>query len=58
MVAMVFVQASTEKAIKHYAEEGRFAAVCLRLTEPWHNKAPHKLIEGAWFGGIPTAFFL
>jgi hypothetical protein len=33
----------------------RAAAVCLRLTEPWHNQVPRMLIADAWFGGVPTA---
>jgi hypothetical protein len=32
--------------------------VTLRLTEPWHNKAPCVVIADAWFGGVPTAFAL
>jgi hypothetical protein len=58
MVAMEFVEAGTEQEIKRYAEEGRSAAVCLRLTEPWHNHAPRILIADAWFGGMLTAVSL
>jgi hypothetical protein len=58
MIAMEFVEGRDEQAIKRYAEEGRSAAVCLRLTEHWHNKVPRILIADAWFGGVPTAFSL
>jgi len=37
MVATEFVEASTEQAIESYAEEGRAAAICLRLIEPRHK---------------------
>jgi hypothetical protein len=47
MVGMEFVEASTERAFERCAEEGRSAAVFLRLMEPWHNKAPRILIVNA-----------
>jgi hypothetical protein len=55
MLAMEFVEAAQQQAQKCFAEEGKSAAVCLRLTAPWHNSRPHLLIADAWFGGMPTA---
>jgi hypothetical protein len=58
MVAMEFVESSEQQGLKRFAEEGRSAAVCLRLTEAWHNKVPRLLLADAWFGGVPSAFAL
>jgi hypothetical protein len=50
-----FVEGKVEQGVKRYAEEGRAAAVCLRLTETWQNDIPHCLLADAWFGGLPTS---
>jgi hypothetical protein len=55
MINLEFVEGNGEQEYKRYADEGRAAAVCLRLTEPWHNQVPRVLIADAWFGGVPTA---
>jgi hypothetical protein len=40
------------------AEEGKSAAVTLRLAEPWHDKCPRIVLADAWFGGLLTVFAL
>jgi hypothetical protein len=57
MLAMEFVESAQQQARKSFVDEGTSAAVCLRLTAPWHN-SPHQLLADAWFGGMPTAFSL
>jgi hypothetical protein len=37
LLALEFVESAAQQARKSYAEEGKSAAVCLRLTAPWHN---------------------
>jgi hypothetical protein len=54
MINFEFVEGKVEQGVKRCAEEGRAAAVCLRLTEPWHNDIPRILLADAWFGGLPT----
>jgi hypothetical protein len=58
MVSFEFVESQDEQARKRYAEEGKSAAVTLRLTEPWHDKVPRIFLADAWFGGLLTAFAL
>jgi hypothetical protein len=58
MAALQFVESQDEQAQKRYVDEGKAAAVTLRLTEPWHNKGPRIIIADAWFGGLPTAWSL
>jgi hypothetical protein len=58
MVSFEFVESKEEQGKKRYAEEGKSAAVTLRLTEPWHHKGPRVVIADAWFGGLLTAFAL
>jgi len=55
MMALEFVESKEQQGLKRYAEEGRAAAVCLRLTEPWHNQIPRTLLADAWFGGLLTS---
>jgi hypothetical protein len=55
MFNLEFVESNEVQEQKRYADEGRAAAVCLRLTEPWHDQIPRILIADAWFGGVPTA---
>jgi hypothetical protein len=55
MINLEFVEGKGEQKKMRYTDEGRAAAVCLRLTEPWHNQVPRMLIADAWFGGAPTA---
>jgi hypothetical protein len=55
MFNLEFVESSEEQEQKRYADEDRAAAVCLWLTEPWHDQIPLILIADAWFGGVPTA---
>jgi hypothetical protein len=55
MINLEFVEGKGEQKKTRYTDEGRAAAVCLRLTEPWHNQVPRMLIADAWFGGAPTA---
>jgi hypothetical protein len=57
MLAMEFVESTQQQARKSFVDEDKSAAVCLRLTEPWHH-SPHQLLADAWFGGMPTAFSL
>jgi hypothetical protein len=57
MLATEFVESAQQQARKSFVDEGKSAAVCLRLTEPWHH-SPHQLFADAWFGGMPTAFSL
>jgi hypothetical protein len=56
MVSCVGSKEEQEK--KCYAEEGKAAAVTLRLTEPWGHKGYRVVIADAWFGGLLTAFAL
>jgi hypothetical protein len=58
MLALEFVEGKEEQARKNYVAEGKSAAVCLRLTQPWHNTRPHEVIADAYFGGMPTAVSL
>jgi hypothetical protein len=51
MLAVVFVESAAQQAMKCFAGEGKFAAVCLRLTAPWHNLRPQQVIADAWFYG-------
>jgi hypothetical protein len=57
MLAMELVESAQQQARKSFVDEGKSAAVCLRLTEPWHH-SPHQLFADAWFGGMLTAFSL
>jgi hypothetical protein len=58
MVSFEFVESRQEQEQKRYVEEGKSAAVTLRLTEPWHHKGPRVVLADAWFGGILTAVAL
>jgi hypothetical protein len=58
MIAAESVGGKAEQVLKRYTEEGLAPVVTLRLTEPWHNKAPCIVIADAWFGGVSTAFAL
>jgi hypothetical protein len=52
MINIEFVEGKVEQGVKRYAAEGRAAAVCLRLTEPWHNDIPRTLPA---FNGLLTS---
>jgi hypothetical protein len=58
MTALEFVESKEQQGLKRYSEEGKAAAVTLRLTEPWHNKAARIVIAESWFGSMPTAWGL
>jgi hypothetical protein len=55
MISVEFVKSKEQQVLKRYSVEGRAAAVCLRLTEPWHMASPRTLLADAWFGGVPTS---
>jgi hypothetical protein len=40
MINLEYREGKGEQEKKRYADEGRAAVVCLRLTEPWHNHIP------------------
>jgi hypothetical protein len=58
MTALEFVESKEQQGLKRYSEEGKAAAVTLRLTEPWHHKSARIVIADSWFGGMPTAWGL
>jgi hypothetical protein len=37
MLAMEFMESAQQQARKNFVDESKSAAVCLRLTEPWHH---------------------
>jgi hypothetical protein len=41
MLALEFVECATQRIQKLYADEGKAAAVILRLTEHWQKQVPH-----------------
>jgi hypothetical protein len=58
LTELVFVESKERQGSRRYAEEGKAAAVALRLIEPWHNSAARIVIANSWFGGMPTAWGL
>jgi hypothetical protein len=53
MLALEFVECATQHFQKLYADEGKAAAVILRLTEPWHNRVPHTIFMDSWLASMP-----
>jgi hypothetical protein len=58
MLNFEFVESKVEQGLKRYCDEGKSAAVTLRLTEPWHNQGARIVIADAWFGSLPASWAL
>jgi hypothetical protein len=52
------VESKEQQGLKRYSEEGKAAAITLRLTEPWYNNFDRIVIADSWFGGMSTAWGL
>jgi hypothetical protein len=58
MLNFEFVESKVEQGLKKYCDEGKSAAVILRLTEPWHNQGARIVIADSWFGSLPASWAL
>jgi hypothetical protein len=58
MLSFELLECAADQAQKRHSEEGKAAAVALRLTKHLHNKGPRIVLADAWFGGMLTSFAL
>jgi hypothetical protein len=58
MLSFELLECAADQARKRYREEGKAAAVTLRLREHLYNKGPCLVLADAWFGGTLTSSVL
>jgi hypothetical protein len=57
-LALEFVESAQQQAMKQYADEGKAAAVTVRMAEYWHNQMLPVVFMDSWFASMLTAIAL